>query len=93
MVKPACILFNGKYYFYKQNKFEEAFIEEYDIYVTAYKGECGTVVINSPKKCEHDKLCLKIENDGEEVFNDVLLKMYEKNPKIKEKYPHLVKKI
>lgn len=84
---------NGLYFFYRNDKFEEAFMEECDLYVTTYESDYGTVVVNSYDKSKHDEVCRQIEEGGEENFDKTLCAIYEKNPSIKEKYPTLVKKI
>ena len=86
-------LVDGVYYMYKNQKFEEAPVEECELYVTTYESEYGIVVVNSYDKQKHDEICQQIEDGGEENLDNTLISIYEKNPKIQEKYPTLVKKL
>ena len=86
-------LVNGVYYLYKNNKLEIAPIEECELYITTYESDYGIVAVNSYDKSKHDEVCGKIESDGDENFDKVLLGIYNQNSKIQEKYPTLVKKI
>ncbi len=79
-------LVDGVYYMYKDQKFEEAPIEDCELYVTTYESEHGTVVVNSYDKQKHDEICKQIEDGGDENFDNTLIS-------IQEKYPKLVKKL
>ena len=86
-------LVDGVYYMYKNQKFEEAPVEDCKLYVTTYESEYGTVVVSSYDKQKHDEICQQIEDGGEENLDNTFISIYEKNPKIQEKYPTLVKKL
>lgn len=84
---------DGIFYFYGDGRFEEAYMENCDLYVTIYESDYGLVVVNSYDKAKHEEKCKLIEDGGKENFDQTLISIYEKNPKIQEKYPTLVKRL
>jgi len=91
--KKVLYCIDGVYYFYKNEKFEKAFMEEFDLYVTAFESDYGIVVVNDKDKEMHDKVCNQIENIEPDKFDKILLSLYENNQNIQKDYPKLVKKI
>ena len=83
---------NEKIYFYNNGKLEEIYIQNCKLYITTYECKYGTIVVNNYDKEKHDKICRSIENIGDMNIEKRLINMYEKNSKIKEKYPTLIRK-
>lgn len=63
-----------------------------ELYIAAYEGEYGTVVVNTNHKNLFRGLCLAIEDVGEEQFENTLFKNFASSKTLQEKYPTLVLK-
>ena len=81
------------YYVLRNGMFVRVPIETIELYMSAYESEFGTVVVNSYSLDEHDEKCKSIEECSDEYFDDILIKNYQKNVDIQNRYPTLVKKM
>mgnify|MGYP003291652758 CR=1 FL=1 len=90
--KSNIYMVNQKYYFYKDGKFEEAFFENHDKYITCYETNNDCFEISTYNQKEHDDFCLSIDSQLEEEAEKYLSSLYENTEIIKERYPSLVLK-
>ena len=68
---------NGVYFFYRNDKFEEAFMEECDLYVTTYETETDSFEIKTFNKAEHDSFCEIIESQEDSAAEQSLIDIFE----------------
>lgn len=83
---------DGTYYFYREGKFEIAFIEDYDLYVTQYETDTSSFKVSTFNKEEHDKFCLAIDSQSDEEAEKSLLEMSNDPYNMKRQYPTLLLK-
>ena len=81
---------DGTYYYYKDGKFEEAYIEENDFYVTTYETDTDSFEIKTLNKQEHDAFCDHIDTQADDLAEQSLVEMSADAQILKKKYPTLV---
>lgn len=80
---------DGTYYYYKKGKFEEAFVEENDFYVTTYETDTDFFEIKTLNKQGYDAFCDDIDMQ-EDDSKQRLAEMSMNDQVLKKKYPTLV---
>lgn len=86
-------LIGGDYYSYKDNKFVMLPSEICNLYETTYEVDGGDVIVSSFNKKEHDYVCKKIEDGGEENIDKTISKIYIDNSNLENNFPTLVKRL
>lgn len=76
--KPIYVI-DGKFYYYKEGKFEEVFVEENDLYITTYETENDSFEIKTFDKAEHDSFCGIIDLQEDSVAEQSLIDIFENN--------------
>lgn len=76
--KPIYVI-DGKFYYYKEGKFEEVFVEENDLYITTYETESDSFEIKTFDKAEHDSFCGIIDSQEDSVAEQSLIDIFENN--------------
>ena len=71
-------------------KFEEAYIEENDFYVTTYEMDTDSFEIKTLNKQEHDAFCDHIDTQADDLAEQSLVEMSADAQILKKKYPTLV---
>ena len=71
-------------------KFEEAYIEENDFYVTTYETDTDSFEIKTLNKQEHDAFCDHIDTQADDLAEQSLVEMSADAQILKKKYPTLV---
>ena len=77
--KEPIYVIDGKFYYYKEGKFEEVFVEENDLYITTYETETDSFEIKTFDKAEHDSFCGIIDSQEDSVAEQSLIDIFENN--------------
>lgn len=75
--KPIYVI-DGKFYYHKEGKFEEVFVEENDLYITTYETENDSFEVRTYNKDEHDSFCSAIDSKEDIEAEKSLIEMSEK---------------
>ena len=76
--KPIYVI-DGKFFYHKDGKFEEVFVEENDLYITTYETESDSFEIKTFDKAEHDSFCGIIDSQEDSVAEQSLIDIFENN--------------
>ncbi len=76
--KPIYVI-DGKFFYHKDGKFEEVFVEENDLYITTYETETDSFEIKTFDKAEHDSFCGIIDSQEDSVAEQSLIDIFENN--------------
>lgn len=76
--KPIYVI-DGKFFYHKDGKFEEVFVEENDLYITTYETESDSFEIKTFNKAEHDSFCGIIDSQEDSVAEQSLIDIFENN--------------
>lgn len=77
--KKTIYVVDENFYYYKDGKFEEMFIEENDLYITTYETETDSFEIKTFDKIEHDSFCEIIDSQEDSVAEQSLIDVFENN--------------
>lgn len=77
--KEPIYVIDGNFYYYKEGKFEEVFVEENDLYITTYETETDSFEIKTFDKAEHDSFCGIIDSQEDSVAEQSLIDIFENN--------------